>query len=67
VLSRLIGGIFFSASQRGKTRESQLRRFIGTRSGRKAQYALALVEALDLTRAPRPLHGVLAHVGRDTD
>jgi hypothetical protein len=40
----------------------QLRRFIGTRSGRKIQSARLLVDALDLTRVPRPLDRVLAHV-----
>jgi hypothetical protein len=49
-------------AQRGRTTEAQLRRFLGTRSGRKAEYARLLVEALDLERAPRPLNGVLAHV-----
>lgn len=49
-------------AQRGRPASQQLRRFIGTRAGRKAQYARLLVEALDLTRVPRPLDGVLAHV-----
>jgi predicted ATP-dependent endonuclease of OLD family len=47
---------------RGRTNEEQLRRFLGTHSGRKIQSAALLVEALDLTRVPRPLDGVLAHV-----
>jgi hypothetical protein len=49
-------------AQQGRTMARQLRRFMGTRSGRKAQYAPLLVEALDLTQVPRPLDGVLAHV-----
>jgi hypothetical protein len=49
-------------AQRGRTTEQQLRRFMGTRSGRKIQYASLLVDALDLDRVPRPLEGVLAHV-----
>lgn len=49
-------------AQQGLTTEAQLRRFMGTRGGRKIQYARALVEALDLDRVPRPLDGVLAHV-----
>jgi hypothetical protein len=49
-------------AQRERTVEEQLRRFLGTRSGRKIQYGRALVEALDLARVPRPLDGVLAHV-----
>jgi len=42
--------------------EEQLRRFIGTKSGRKLRAAAALVNALDLDRVPRPLEGVLAAV-----
>jgi hypothetical protein len=42
--------------------EEQLRRFMGTHSGRKIQYGSLLVEALDLGRVPPPLDGVLAHV-----
>jgi hypothetical protein len=49
-------------AQRGRTIEAQLRRFMGTRSGRKIHYARVLVEALDLSRVPRPLDLVLAHV-----
>jgi hypothetical protein len=49
-------------AQQGRTIEAQLRRFMGTRSGRKARYAPVLVDALDLDRAPRPLDRVLAHV-----
>jgi hypothetical protein len=47
-------------AQRGRTREEQLRRFMGTRSGRKILYGRLLVDALDLTQVPRPLDGVLA-------
>jgi predicted ATP-dependent endonuclease of OLD family len=47
---------------RGRTAEEQLRRFIGTTSGRKIQSGAMMVGALDLTRAPRPLVSVLAHV-----
>jgi len=49
-------------AQRGRTREQQLRRFMGTRSGRKIHYGHVLAAALDLTRVPRPLDGVLACV-----
>ena len=49
-------------AQQGRTQEEQLRRFLGTRGGRKIQYARLLVEALDLSRVPRPLDRVLAHV-----
>jgi hypothetical protein len=51
-------------AQRGWTTEAQLRRFLGTHSGRKAHYARALVEALDLERVPTPLDRVLAYVDR---
>jgi hypothetical protein len=46
---------------RGRSNEEQLRRFLGTYSGRKIQSAPLLVDALDLTRVPRPLDAVLAH------
>jgi hypothetical protein len=49
-------------AQRGRSIEAQLRRFMGTRSGRKGHYARSLVGALDLTRVPRSLDRVLAHV-----
>jgi hypothetical protein len=49
-------------AQRDRARESQLRRFMGTRSGRKAHYGRVLADALDLTRVPRPLDRILAHV-----
>jgi Overcoming lysogenization defect protein-like, TOPRIM domain len=49
-------------AQRGRTRQAQLRRFMGTRSGRKAQYARLLTGALDPTRVPRPLDRVLSYV-----
>jgi hypothetical protein len=46
---------------RGRPLDKQLRRFLGNAS-RKIDYAPLLVEALDLSRAPRPLDAVLAHV-----
>jgi len=46
-------------AQRGRSSIQHLRRFISTRSGRKAQYARALVLALDLDCMPRPLDAVL--------
>jgi hypothetical protein len=46
--------------QRERTREQQLRRFMGTRSGRKIQYARALAEALDPAKIPEPLDRLLA-------
>jgi len=47
---------------RGRTIEEQLRRFLGTHSGRKARSAALLVDALDLAAVPRPLDCVLGHV-----
>ena len=47
---------------RGRATKEQLRRFMGSGAGRKIRYARLLIDALDLTRVPRPLEGVLAHV-----
>jgi hypothetical protein len=47
---------------RGRSSQAQLRRFIGTSSGRKIRYARLLVDALELTSAPRPLNRLLAHI-----
>lgn len=49
-------------AQRDNPVDQQLRRFLGTHSGRKAQYARALVEALGHSAAPPPLEGLLAHL-----
>jgi hypothetical protein len=46
----------------GRPVEEQLRRFMGSGGSRKIRYARLLVEALDLTRVPRPLDRVLGHV-----
>jgi hypothetical protein len=46
-------------AQRSRTPEQQLRRFIGTRSGRKIRYGRLLVEALEPDQVPPPLEGVL--------
>jgi hypothetical protein len=48
-------------AHRQNTAEQQLRRFVGTKSGRKAKYARLLVDALELARTPQPLSGVLAY------
>jgi hypothetical protein len=48
--------------QQGRSIEQQLRRFMGTRSGRKAQYAAVLADALDLDRVPLPLDRLLSHI-----
>jgi len=49
-------------AQRGRPPAAQLHRFLGTRSGRKWQYAALLVDALDLDHVPGPLDAVLAAV-----
>jgi hypothetical protein len=46
----------------GRSSQAQLRRFIGTHSGRKIRYARLLVDALELTSVPRPLDRVLGHL-----
>jgi hypothetical protein len=45
----------------GRATNEQLRRFMGSGAGRKIRYARLLVDALPLTRVPRPLDRVLAH------
>jgi|SRR5215210_841420 len=45
---------------RGRPREEQLRRWLGSGARRKIRYARFLVEALDLSDVPRPLDLVLA-------
>jgi hypothetical protein len=50
---------------RGRPEEEQLRRFMGSGGSRKIRYARLLVDALDLSRVPRPLELVLAHVRAD--
>jgi hypothetical protein len=47
-------------AHRGEPREQQLHRFLGTRSGRKIRYGHLLAAAVDLTRMPGPLAGLLA-------
>jgi hypothetical protein len=49
-------------AQRGRSAQAQVRRFLGTRSGRKIQYAALLAERLDLARVPAPLERLLAHI-----
>jgi hypothetical protein len=49
-------------AQQGRAADKQLHRFMGTRSGRKSQYARLLAAALDPGRVPRPLDRVLARV-----
>jgi hypothetical protein len=50
--------------QRGRALASALRRFMGTRAGRKVRYGRLLVEALSPDEVPPPLLRVLAHALR---
>lgn len=52
-------------AQRGWSRAALLRRFLGSRAGRKARYAALLVRALEPEQVPVPLAAVLARVERD--
>ncbi|MFD8211089.1 TOPRIM nucleotidyl transferase/hydrolase domain-containing protein [Streptomyces sp. NPDC059695] len=47
-------------AQHGRPRSQQLRRFLGTKKGRKIRYGTLLVDALGGARAPSPLEGLLA-------
>ncbi|MFH8484492.1 TOPRIM nucleotidyl transferase/hydrolase domain-containing protein [Streptomyces longisporoflavus] len=47
-------------AQHGRSRQQQLRRFLGTKKGRKIRYGSLLVEALHPSRTPAPLDGLLA-------
>ncbi len=46
-------------AQRSWTRTEVLRRFLGSKAGRKARYAGLLTDALEPDRVPAPLSGVL--------
>lgn len=49
-------------AQQGRPRQRQLRRFLGTKKGRKIRYGSLLVEALDPEQVPAPLDDLLASV-----
>jgi hypothetical protein len=49
-------------AHRAEARDQQLRRFMGTRAGRKIRYGHVLAAALDLARIPVPLAGLLSAV-----
>ncbi len=49
-------------AHRDTARDRQLRRFMGTRSGRKIRYGHLLAAALDLTVIPAPLASLLSAV-----
>ena len=48
--------------QRDRHDQARLRRFMGTRGGRKHYYAPVLVNALELDAVPAPLDKLLAHL-----
>ncbi|MFE6488406.1 TOPRIM nucleotidyl transferase/hydrolase domain-containing protein [Streptomyces sp. NPDC057757] len=47
-------------AQQGRTSQQQLRRFLGTKKGRKIHYGRVLVEALAPDQVPAPLDDLLA-------
>ncbi|MCS0636986.1 ATP-dependent endonuclease [Streptomyces sp. LP05-1] len=47
-------------AQRGRTAHQRLRRFLGTKKGRKIRYGRVLVEALEPDRVPAPLDELFA-------
>ncbi len=49
-------------AQRGRDLHAQLRRFLGTRAGRKVRYGALLVDALELDRVPPALDLAPGHV-----
>ncbi|MFJ3202697.1 TOPRIM nucleotidyl transferase/hydrolase domain-containing protein [Streptomyces sp. NPDC086989] len=46
-------------AQHGRSRQEQLRRFLGTKKGRKIRYGRLLTEALDPGQVPAPLDDLL--------
>ncbi|MEU2433745.1 TOPRIM nucleotidyl transferase/hydrolase domain-containing protein [Streptomyces sp. NPDC007861] len=57
---RALQTFLHQAAQQGRTAQQQLRRFFGTKKGRKIHYGRVLVEALAPDRVPAPLDGLLA-------
>ncbi|MFI2608403.1 TOPRIM nucleotidyl transferase/hydrolase domain-containing protein [Kitasatospora sp. NPDC018619] len=49
-------------AQQDRTPHQRMRRFLGTKKGRKIRYGRLLAEALDLDRLPAPLEGLLLHL-----
>ncbi|MFJ8014900.1 TOPRIM nucleotidyl transferase/hydrolase domain-containing protein [Streptomyces sp. NPDC096339] len=47
-------------AQHGRSAQQRLRRFLGTKKGRKIRYGHLLVQALDPDSVPAPLEGLLA-------
>ncbi|MFG2097204.1 TOPRIM nucleotidyl transferase/hydrolase domain-containing protein [Streptomyces sp. NPDC048612] len=49
-------------AQHGRPQHQQVRRFLGTKKGRKIRYGRLLVDALAPARTPAPLDGLLARL-----
>ncbi|MFC7936933.1 TOPRIM nucleotidyl transferase/hydrolase domain-containing protein [Streptomyces sp. NPDC057387] len=58
--SRRLQTFLQQPAQQGRAAQQQLRRFLGTKAGRKIRYGRVLVEALDPARTPAPLTGLFA-------
>ncbi|UED87333.1 TOPRIM nucleotidyl transferase/hydrolase domain-containing protein [Streptomyces profundus] len=58
--ARALQTFLHQPAQRGRTAQQQLRRFFGTKKGRKIHYGRVLVEALDPARTPAPLDDLFA-------
>ncbi len=58
--SRALQTFLRQPAQQDRTAQQQLRRFLGTKKGRKIRYGRLLVEALDPDRTPAPLDRLLA-------
>ena len=62
--ARLLRTFRDQPAQRDRPLDAQLRRFLGTKSGRKIRYGRLLVDAVPLDDVPAPLAGLLAAVSR---
>ncbi|WP_062213972.1 TOPRIM nucleotidyl transferase/hydrolase domain-containing protein [Streptomyces sp. NBRC 109706] len=58
--ARALQTFLHQPAQRDRTAQQQLRRFFGTKKGRKIHYGRVLVDALDLDRTPAPLDDLFA-------
>ncbi|MFJ4271675.1 TOPRIM nucleotidyl transferase/hydrolase domain-containing protein [Streptomyces coelicoflavus] len=56
--SRRLQTFLRQPAQQGRAAHQQLRRFLGTKAGRKIRYGRVLVEALEPARTPAPLEGL---------
>ncbi|KOX44933.1 TOPRIM nucleotidyl transferase/hydrolase domain-containing protein [Streptomyces sp. WAC8370] len=58
--SRRLQTFLRQPAQQGRAAQQQLRRFLGTKAGRKIHYGRVLVESLEPSRTPAPLAGLFA-------